>query len=89
MTQQRAGAALAQHIPCRLFNVNMPIEMMAQGGIPVDIFDLFTDWITLSVQRGDYFIDEVTNAQYSVYGRPAYYGNHLEARVTIPTGAVP
>ena len=89
MTQQRGGAALAQHIPCTLYNVNLPIEMMASTTIPVDWYELYTDWVTLTVQRGDYFIDEVTGAQYSVYGRPALLSNNTEILVTIPTGVIP
>jgi hypothetical protein len=89
MTQQRAGVNLVQHIPCRLYPVSIPIDLMVQGSIPVDIFDLYTDYITLTIQRSDYFIDEATNAKYSVYGRPQAYTSHLWCRVTIPTGVTP
>ena len=89
MTQQRAGANLVQHIPCRLYPVSIPIELQVQGNTPVDFYDLYTDWLTLSVQRSDYFIDEATNAQYSVYGKPQVYTSHIWCRVSQPTGVVP
>ena len=88
MTWKRGGVVQQQHIPCTLFNVSVPIEMMAQGGIPVDVFDLYSDW-PIALQRSDYLIDEVTGTQYSVYGKPAVYTGHLECRVTVPTGAIP
>ena len=89
MTQKRDGAALVQHIPCRLYPVNIPIELQVQGNIPVDFFDLYTDWLTLTIQRSDYFVDEATNLQYSVYGKPQMYTSHTWCRVSIPTGVTP
>ena len=89
MAQQRGGTNLVQHIPCRLYPVSIPIELMVQGGLPVKIYDLYTDWITLTIVLSDYFIDEVSGLKYSVYGEPQPYTSHLWCRVTRPTGVTP
>lgn len=89
MTQQRNGANLVVNIPCRLYPVSIPIEMMVQGGIPVDIYDLYTDWLTLTILRSDYFIDQATSLKYSVYGKAQTYTSHAWCRVSIPTGVTP
>lgn len=90
MTLQRAGSALAQHLPCQLDTVNIPLNLEVQGSIPTDWYDLYSiGWTSPVPQRGDYFIDEATSTHYSVFGNIGQYAGHLECRVTRYAGATP
>lgn len=83
MTLQRAGATVAQHLPCRVDYVNIPIELEVMHTIPVDYYNIhILNRTTVIPQRSDYLLDENTNIKYEVYGNPRVYTNHIETRCT-------
>jgi len=90
MTLQRAGNAIALHLPCRVDYVNIPIELWVQQSIPVDFYDIhILNRTTVAPQRSDYLIDEATSVSYEVLGNPRIYTNHVETRCSRYIGATP
>lgn len=93
MSLQRNGQIIASHLPCRLDPANVPIELQAQGLIPVDLWDArILNRTTPLPVRGDYLIDEAdpTGAtKYRVYGHVHAYTNRIQMRITLPTGSTP
>lgn len=91
MTLQHSnGTVVAQHLPCQLDTVNIPLNMEEQGLIPTDWYDLYSlGWTSPVPARSDYFVDEATQTKYSVFGNPAVYVDHLEVRLSKPLGATP
>lgn len=86
------GTVLASNIRAALDPVNIPLNLEVQGNIPTDWFDLYSDnWppsLALPV-RGNYFIDQATQAKYSVFGRTIPYPDHIEVRIALPLGVTP
>ena|SRR5579863_7469103 len=76
------GQPAAQGLAVQLETVNIPPNLQ-NGGVVTDWFDLYSlGWATPVPYRGDTFIDEQTGAQYSVYGIPKAYFDHVECRLT-------
>lgn len=83
MTLQRNGSPIATDLPVQLDVVNIPIDLMVSGNVPVDLYDLYSlGWTSPIPLRSDYFVDQVTGVKYSVYGNPGVYFDHVECRIS-------
>ena len=90
MTLQHAnGTPVQQHLQVQKDTVNIPLELMVTGQIPVDLYDLYYLGSSPVPLRSDYFVDEQTGEKYSVYGKPAIYPDHVEVRVSQSPGVTP
>jgi hypothetical protein len=82
------GTVIASDLACILDPANVPWNMEVQGMNPTDWFDLQSlFWTTPIPQRSNYFVDQATGVKYSVFGLLAPYIDHLEVRVSKPSGA--
>lgn len=85
-----SGEIIAQHLDCQLDTVNIAWNMEVNTTIPTDWYDLYSlGWTTPVPARSDYFVDESTGEKYSVFGNPAVYFDHLEARISRYSGVTP
>lgn len=89
MNLQRAGTIIATGLPVQADTVNIDIILNSGGLIPTDNFDLYCDSIAVIPQRADYLIGQTTGNTYNVFGRPAVYSDHWEARATLYLGTTP
>ena len=86
---QRNGSTIATGIPIQLDTVNVDLILNSQGAIPTDSYDAYCEWLTYLPQRGDYLISQTSGLTYQVFGNPAVYTDHWEARVTKYLGTTP
>lgn len=84
------GTVVAQHLPCQLDTVNVPWNMEAQGLIPTDWYDLYSDgWTSPVPLRTDYFVDESSGAKYQMFSEVFQGVDTLQMRVTKYSGVTP
>ena len=89
MRAVRNGSTVASNLLCQIDTVNIDLILNSQGAIPTDSYDVYCDSVAFIPQRGDYLIDQTSGVSYQVFGNPAVYSDHWEARVTKYLGITP
>lgn len=85
-----AGATRQADLPVHTDNVNLPLELQAQGAIPVDVYDVYSlGWLTPVPNRTDYLIDQATNTKYSMFSTVFQGHDGLQFRVSKYSGSTP
>jgi hypothetical protein len=84
------NTVVVTHKKCQLDTVNLPWNMEVGGTDPTDWYDLYTiGWKSPKPIRGDYFVDEKTGVEYSVFSTVFEATNSLQLRVTQYSGKTP
>jgi hypothetical protein len=89
MNVQRNGSLVATALPVQIDTISVDIILTSQGTIPIDSYEAYCQTVSFTPQRGDYLIDTTSGATYQVFGNPAIYVDHWEARVTKYLGSTP
>jgi len=84
------GTVVKADLPVHLDNVNLPLELQVQGGVPVDIYEVFTlGWMAPIPDRTDYLVDQATNTKYSMFSTVFPGHDGLQFRVSKYSGITP
>jgi hypothetical protein len=85
-----SGSTRQADLAVHMDNINLPLELQAQGAIPVDVYEVYTmGWLTAIPNRTDYLVDQATNTKYSMFSTVFHGHDGLQFRVSKYSGSTP